>query len=58
MTVVPLCVLLYVTVLVVAFVAAALGVISARASYDFLFAYLRRSPRWRRFNRALARLFR
>ena len=40
-----------------AFFAAYAGVMLAWASREFLLLYLRRSPRWRRFNRAMRRLF-
>lgn len=33
------------------------GALCGRVAYDFLFLFLRRSPAWRRFDRAMSRLF-
>ena len=30
----------------------------ARATYDYMFSFLRRTRRWRRFDRSMSRLFR
>ncbi|SKB73989.1 hypothetical protein SAMN05660880_02379 [Luteibacter sp. 22Crub2.1] len=35
-----------------------IGAWFARSTYDFMFSFLLRTPRWRRFDRAMARFFR
>lgn len=39
------------------FVACWLGASLGRASYHFLFLFIRRTPRWRRFDRAMRKAF-
>lgn len=49
--------LFLVCVFVVSFLASAVGIWFARASYDWMFCYVSRLPRWRRFDRAVRRYF-